>query len=924
MSTNKVKIGELTKQMSESAEALLNSVRRQQQQWRAKAQNLKRMEIALQKQAEQQRAEEREAAEALARQMQENGEEQPAEAEKAQPAVQPAAQAAEVSAPEKAEPAAVQEPAPVQETQPVQKAEEKETEAQKPAEVKPEPVKQEKETRPKKTEEPAQKQETVKKTETQGPKVLDFRTQESRDRSRPQRENREGPVYVSRPDARSTERTDRPQRRERTDRQDRPQRPAREGQQAGGPRYSAAQAQPASPDRNAARGGAKNPRKQQNIASQITPVQEKRGGSNYDPNRNQYSKKGDQEKRGLNRRQQIRMNGEPMSFGDDDNVRNRKVRRKKKEETRVIEPIKIDHAVMATETISVKDLSEKIGRPVAEIIKKLFLLGIMATINNEIDFDTASLVCSEFDVELEQKIEKTTEEVLMDDAAQDAEEDLKERPPVVTIMGHVVHGKTSLLDMIRKTHVTATEAGGITQHIGAYSVTLNGRRITFLDTPGHEAFTAMRMRGAQATDIAVLVVAADDGIMPQTIEAINHSKAAGVSIIVAINKIDRPAANVDRVMQQLTEYGLVPEEWGGDTICVPVSAHTGENIDRLLEMILLDADMLELKANPDRRAVGIIIEAKLDKGRGPVATVLVKNGTLHVGDTIVAGLAYGRVRAMQNEQGARVTAAGPSDPVEVIGFSDVPEAGDNLYAVEEGSISRQVAEERRDRIKAEQLKAQTKVSLDDLFSQIEQGNIKELNVIVKADVQGSVEAVRSSLEKISNEEVRVRTIHGGVGAITASDVMLAAASNAIIVGFNVRPQPQAKEAAEHEDVDIRLYRVIYQAIEDIEAAIHGMLAPVYEEVVLGHAEVRETYHVSRVGTIAGCYVMDGKITRTAKARVIRDDVIIREADIASLRRFKDDVREVATGYECGISLVNYNDIKVGDQIEVFENQEVEA
>ena len=490
-------------------------------------------------------------------------------------------------------------------------------------------------------------------------------------------------------------------------------------------------------------------------------------------------------------------------------------------------------------------------------------------------------------------------------------------------MGHVDHGKTSLLDYIRESHVTAGEAGGITQHIGAYTVNLKGQQITFLDTPGHEAFTAMRMRGAQATDIAILVVAADDGVMPQTIEAINHAKAAGVQIIVAINKMDKPNANPDRIRQQLTEYDLVDENWGGDTIMVPVSAHTGEGVDQLLEMILLVAEVQDYKANPNRKARGIIIEARLDKGRGPVATVLVKNGTLRVGDTIVAGTAYGRVRAMTNDKGERVKSAGPSDPVEVIGFGEVPDAGDLISAVDDDRLSRQVAEERKDKLRAALIKSQQKTTLDDLFNQISAGEIKDLNIIIKADVQGSVEAVRQSLEKLSNDEVRVRTIHGGVGAITETDVMLASASNAIIIGFNVRPDNNAREIAEREKIDIRLYRVIYNAIEDVQAAMKGMLAPKFRENILGHAEVRQTYKITGVGTIAGGYVTDGKIARNASIRLLRDNVVVHEGKIDSLKRFKDDAKEVAQGYECGIGIERFNDVKVGDVIECFVMEEVE-
>ena len=652
----------------------------------------------------------------------------------------------------------------------------------------------------------------------------------------------------------------------------------------------------------------------------LVPAVEKERVSNYDPNKKQYVRQNDPE-RAANRNNRRRDSGMMNGGMDDEFVRGKK--KKKAAQKTFIEPVKIEKAVMTAETITVRDLTERIGKPAGEIIKKLMMLGIIATINNELDYDTASLVASEFGVELELKLHETAEDALEKEDVEDAETDLVPRPPVVTIMGHVDHGKTSLLDYIRKTRVTAGEAGGITQHIGAYTVDLKGQQITFLDTPGHEAFTSMRMRGAQATDIAVLVVAADDGVMPQTIEAISHAKSAGVQIIVAINKIDKVGANIERIKQQLTEYELVCEEWGGDTIMVPVSAVTGEGVEQLLEMILLVAEVQDYRANPNRKARGIIIEARLDKGRGPVATVLVKNGTLNVGDTIVAGTAYGRVRAMTNDRGERVKTAGPSDPVEVIGFNDVPDAGDTITAVDDDKLSRQVAEERKDKLRAALIKDQTKTTLDDLFSQISAGQIKDLNIIIKADVQGSVEAVRQSLEKLSNDEVRVRTIHGGVGAITETDVMLASTANAIIIGFNVRPDNNAREMAEREKIDVRLYRVIYQAIEDVQNAMKGMLAPKFKEVLLGHATVRQTFKVSGVGTIAGAYVTDGKIARNAQIRLLRDNVVVHEGKIDSLKRFKDDAKEVNANYECGIGIENYNDVKENDVIECFVMEEIE-
>lgn len=650
----------------------------------------------------------------------------------------------------------------------------------------------------------------------------------------------------------------------------------------------------------------------------LVPAVEKERVSNYDPNKKQYVRQNDPERTPSRNRKRNGMNNN-MGF-DDEFVRGKK--KKKVAQKTFIEPIKIEKAYMTAETITVRDLTERIGKPAGEIIKKLMMLGIIATINNELDYDTANLVASEFGVELEMKLAETAEDALEKEDVEDSEENLEPRPPVVTIMGHVDHGKTSLLDYIRNTRVTAGEAGGITQHIGAYTVDLNDHKITFLDTPGHEAFTSMRMRGAQSTDIAVLVVAADDGVMPQTIEAINHAKAAGVQTIVAINKMDKPTADPDRIKQQLTEYGLITEEWGGDTIMVPVSALTGEGVDQLLEMILLVAEVQDYRANPNRKARGIIIEARLDKGRGPVATVLVKNGTLNVGDTIVAGTAYGRVRAMVNDRGERVKSAGPSDPVEVIGFNDVPEAGEIISAVDDEKLSRQVAEERKDKLRAAMVKSQQKTTLDDLFSQISAGQIKDLNLIIKADVQGSVEAVRQSLEKLSNEEVRVHCIHGAVGAINESDVLLASTANAIIIGFNVRPDNNARDMAEREKIDVRMYRVIYQAIEDVENAMKGMLAPKYKEVLLGHATVRQPFKVSGVGTIAGSYVTDGKIARNAQIRLLRDNIVIHEGKIDSLKRFKDDAKEVNTGYECGIGIENYNDIKENDVIECFIMEEI--
>ena len=570
--------------------------------------------------------------------------------------------------------------------------------------------------------------------------------------------------------------------------------------------------------------------------------------------------------------------------------------------------------------ITVGELASRLKVTAAEVIKKLFLYGIMASINEVIDFDTAEIVATELGAKVEKEVVVTIEDKIIDDS-EDDEANLLPRSPVVCVMGHVDHGKTSLLDAIRHTSVTTTESGGITQHIGAYRVNLDGEEITFLDTPGHAAFTSMRARGAMATDIAILVVAADDGIMPQTIEAINHAKAAGIQVVVAINKMDKPDVNPDRILQQLTEHEIVPEEWGGDTICVPVSAKTGMNIDKLLESVLLIAEMKELKANPNRKAKGIVIEAKLDKGRGPIATLLVQNGTLRSGDIIVAGTAVGRVRVMTDYKGKKIDEAGPSVPVEIAGLAEAPNAGDAFDAVSDERLARELVEQRKQKEKEAQFNSVQKVTLDNLFSTIEAGEMKELNIIVKADVQGSVEAVKQSLEKLSNDEVRVRVIHGGVGAVNESDVMLAHASNAIIIGFHVRPDPVAAANAERDKVEMRMYMVIYDCIEDVEAAIKGMLAPKYRDVELGRIEVRSTFKISSVGTIAGCYVLNGKVQRNAKIRVVRDGIVIAEDEIDSLRRFKDDVKEVNTGYECGIGLVKFNDIKEGDIFEAYITEE---
>ena len=579
--------------------------------------------------------------------------------------------------------------------------------------------------------------------------------------------------------------------------------------------------------------------------------------------------------------------------------------------------------VQIPDEITVGELASRMKKTGAVVVKNLMKMGVMASMSDVIDYDTAALVAMELGCKVEKEVVVTIEEKLID-TAEDKAEDLQDRAPVIVVMGHVDHGKTSLLDYIRSSNVTAGEAGGITQAIGAYQVKVQDKMVTFLDTPGHEAFTAMRARGAMVTDIAILVVAADDGIMPQTVEAINHARAANIPIIVAINKMDLPGANPENIKQQLTKYELVPEEWGGETIVCPISAKTGEGIDNLLDMVLLTAEMRELKANPNRAAMGAVIEARLDKGRGPVATLLVQNGTLNQGDIIIAGTAVGRVRAMTDYRGKKLKTAGPSVPVEITGMAEVPNAGDDFYAVADERMARELAEQRKQE-KKDALNAPLakKVSLDDLFSQIQEGEVKDLNIIVKADVQGSVEAVKQNLEKISNEEVRVRVIHGGVGAINESDIMLASTSNAIVVGFNVRPDSAAKAMAERNHVDMRMYRVIYECMEEIEAAMKGMLAPKYKEVELGTVEVRKVYKISNVGVVAGCYVTEGKVTRSAQLRLVRDGIVIHEGEIASLQRFKDSVKEVTSGYECGITLEKFSDIKPGDIFECFEMQEIE-
>ena len=629
------------------------------------------------------------------------------------------------------------------------------------------------------------------------------------------------------------------------------------------------------------------------------------------------------EKRGLNKRDLERQRGMTVEDFDEDKSGYRKMRSPKKQKRQEIPTIKIEHAVVTTQEIPLKVLSEKLGVSAVEITKRLFKEGIMKGINDSIDYDNAALMAADMGIDLEYKPEKTAEEVLMDTTAIEDESKLVTRAPVVTVMGHVDHGKTSLLDKIRATSVTSGEAGGITQSIGAYTVTAKGKQITFIDTPGHAAFTAMRARGAQVTDVVILVVAADDGIMPQTVEAINHAKAANVPIIVAMNKMDKYEINPDRVKQELIEHELVPEEWGGDTMVVPVSALTGMGIDDLLDSVNLVAEMQELKADPDRAAKGTIIEAKLDKGKGPVASIIVQTGTLRTGDNILSGTTMGRVRAMFDDKGKPVKAAGPSMAVSILGLEDVPNAGDSIVAVDQ-SLMKQVQEERKNKQRESMIKEQSRVSLDDIFAQVEEGKIQTLNLIVKGDVQGSVEAVKQSLEKLTNEEVRVKVIHSAAGAINEGDVMLADSANAIIIGFNVRPDTKAKKLAESSKVDVRSYRIIYELLDDMEAALKGMLAPKLKEVLTGKCEVRQTFNITGVGTIAGCYVTDGKIVRGGKLRIYREDIMICEGGVKQLKRFKDDVKEVAHGYECGCAIDGFNEIRVGDIIECYVTEEIKA
>lgn len=688
-------------------------------------------------------------------------------------------------------------------------------------------------------------------------------------------------------------------------------------------------ARPAQPAYNAS-AGAKKPFGQKfNSAPSAAnaPAAQPAKPKNFGPDKKKGYEKTyvEKERRTVSKRTLQKQQGASIEDFDENKSGYRKLRVKKDKKQLNTQTIKIERAVVTTNEIPIKVLSEKLGISAVEITKRLFKEGVMKTVNESIDYDTAALLAAGLGIELEYKPEKTAEEVLFEKQADTVEEieSLVPRAPVVTVMGHVDHGKTSLLDYIRKSNAAAGEAGGITQHIGAYTVTVNGKGITFIDTPGHEAFTAMRARGAQITDIVILVVAADDGIMPQTVEAINHAKAAGVQIIVAINKIDKAGANIDKVKQDLTNYGLVPEEWGGDTILCPISCKTGEGIEALLESLILVAEMKELLANPAREARGVVIEARLDKGKGPVATVLVQNGTLHTGDNIISGTVTGRVRAMIDDKGKSVKEAGPSMAVNVLGLDEVPDSGDSIYAVSQ-ALMKEVMDERKRKASDAMIKSASKVSLEEMFGMIADGNLKTLNLIIKGDVQGSVEAIKQSVVKLSNEEVQVKVIHSGAGAITETDVMLADSSNAIILGFNVRPDVKAKTLAERSKVDIRTYRIIYDLLDDMEAALKGMLAPKYHEVYLGKCEVRQTFKITGVGNIAGCYVLDGKLIRGGKLRIYRDDVLVVEGNVQQLKRFKDDVKEVSFGFECGCAIEGFNDIKVGDIIECYMIEQVAA
>ena len=825
-------------------------------------------------------------------------------APKAEPAAKPAkpepvkaeapkAEAPKAEAPAKPEPPKAETPAPAKPEQP--KAEVSKAPAERPEPPKAPAAKQEAPKPEQRTARPADNRPAERREER--PRSEDRpRYEDHRNDRRDNRDSR--PQQNGRPENRDGRRNDR-----RDNRDSRPQQaPARPAK----PAAPAAPQKPAEP--------VEKERTVRHVDTRTVEVNLDKYNEHYEEIAPQANGRGDSQQRKQKLKQKSQVKNK-AKFSNKRETEAEKLQRPAPPPAR-----KQQLKVLIPDEITVSELASRLKVTVSDVIKKLMLMGVMASQNEVIDFDTASLVAMEYNAKIEKEVIVTIEEKLIHNE-EDASEDLVERSPVVVVMGHVDHGKTSLLDRIRHSRVTDTEAGGITQHIGAYRVEVGGRYVTFLDTPGHEAFTAMRARGAAVTDIAILVVAADDGIMPQTVEAINHAKAAGVSIIVAINKMDKPEANPDKVKQELTEYELVPDDWGGDVICVPVSAATGMGIEELLEDILLVADMQELKANPNRLGKGTVIEARLDRGRGPVATLLVQNGTLRTGDVIIAGTSVGRVRQMRNDRGQIVTEAGPSIPVEITGMTEVPAAGDIFNAVEDERLARELVEQRRAEQKEEQFKSYQKVTLENLFSQIEQGEVKELPLIVKADVQGTAEAVKQSLEKLSTPEVRVRVIHTGVGGINSSDVMLANASGAIVVGFNVRPDPNAKAEAEQQDVQLKMYRIIYDAIEEIKSAMKGMLAPKTREVEMGRVEVRQVYKISGVGAVAGCYVLEGKIARSAQIRIVRDNIVVAVDQIASLKRFKDDAKEVAQGYECGVTLAKFNDIKEGDIYEVFTVEE---
>ena len=828
-------------------------------------------------------------------------------APKAEPAAKPAkpepvkaeapkAEAPKAEAPAKPEPPKAETPAPAKPEQP--KAEVSKAPAERPEPPKAPAAKQEAPKPEQRTARPADNRPAERREER--PRSEDRpRYEDHRNDRRDNRDNRDSrPQQNGRPETRAGRRNARRDTRD-SPPQQAPARPAK-------PAAPAAPQKPAEP--------VEKERTVRHVDTRTVEVNLDKYNEHYEEIAPQANGRGDSQQRKQKLKQKSQVKNK-AKFSNKRETEAEKLQRLALERAR-----KQQLKVLIPDEITVSELASRLKVTVSDVIKKLMLMGVMASQNEVIDFDTASLVAMEYNAKIEKEVIVTIEEKLIHNE-EDASEDLVERSPVVVVMGHVDHGKTSLLDRIRHSRVTDTEAGGITQHIGAYRVEVGGRYVTFLDTPGHEAFTAMRARGAAVTDIAILVVAADDGIMPQTVEAINHAKAAGVSIIVAINKMDKPEANPDKVKQELTEYELVPDDWGGDVICVPVSAATGMGIEELLEDILLVADMQELKANPNRLGKGTVIEARLDRGRGPVATLLVQNGTLRTGDVIIAGTSVGRVRQMRNDRGQIVTEAGPSIPVEITGMTEVPAAGDIFNAVEDERLARELVEQRRAEQKEEQFKSYQKVTLENLFSQIEQGEVKELPLIVKADVQGTAEAVKQSLEKLSTPEVRVRVIHTGVGGINSSDVMLANASGAIVVGFNVRPDPNAKAEAEQQDVQLKMYRIIYDAIEEIKSAMKGMLAPKTREVEMGRVEVRQVYKISGVGAVAGCYVLEGKIARSAQIRIVRDNIVVAVDQIASLKRFKDDAKEVAQGYECGVTLAKFNDIKEGDIYEVFTIEE---